>query len=170
MSLVVCVASPLGGRYVLGGNKLVQYMDKPFSIRFFSKLIEFRRETRTTVLIVLFAWGLGIHSLLWGHFDDISWLAAYGPILTISALLVVIVEMVAPNLDSDCLLPVQDEGYRYLHIHQHWEYSACKALEYNSEHIKVVTKKYNNLVVYYVLVYVGTLIASYSGPIDKALG
>ncbi|WP_234405298.1 hypothetical protein, partial [Vibrio cholerae] len=158
------------GRYVLGGNKLVQYMDKPLSIRFFSKLIEFRRETRTTVLIVLFAWGLAIHSLLWGYFDDISWLAAYGPILTMSALLVVIVEMVAPNLDSDCRLPVQDEGYRHVHIYEFSEYSAGKAFECNSEHIKVVTKKYNNLAVYYVLVYVGTLIASYSGPIDKALG
>ncbi|WP_162922762.1 hypothetical protein [Vibrio cholerae] len=170
MSLALCVASPLGGRYVLGGNKLVQYMDKPLSIRFFSKLIEFRRETRTTVLIVLFAWGLAIHSLLWGYFDDISWLAAYGPILTMSALLVVIVEMVAPNLDSDCRLPVQDEGYRHVHIYEFSEYSAGKAFECNSEHIKVVTKKYNNLAVYYVLVYVGTLIASYSGPIDKALG
>lgn len=138
-------------------------------LRFIIGLSNARKSTRPSIYNILFLWMFLLHVILANHFNDVSWITAYGTILTVVAVLVAFTNIVSPNLDKEMDMPAQKKGEFWVDNSGSgsvgWEVSEEIAHVSNQEHLDRIDEQYGNVVNYYVLVLIGALLAGYTSPL-----
>jgi len=151
------------------GGTVIERLKIPLKLRFIIELSNARKSTRKSVYNVGFFWVFLIHVILADHFNDISWITAYGTILTVVAVLVAFTNIVSPNLDKEMDMPAKKQREFWVDKSGGgslgWEVSEDVAHVSIQEHIDKIDEQYGNVVNYYVLVLIGALLAGYTSPL-----